>query len=330
MPALVSILIPAYNAERWLGDTIESALAQSWPNKEIIVVDDGSSDATLQVAQGFDSTLVKVISQPNAGASSARNRALASARGEYIQWLDADDLLAPDKLELQLACGADPEILLSSSYGRFYYRPEKARFQPSSLWQDVDPVQWFLSRFNDDVSMVPCTWLVSRLLTERAGLWDERLTLNDDGEYYARVLAASKMVRFVPEAKSYYREANPTSISKTFNHQTLLSLFTSYTLCIGYLLALEESKRTRAAAVRLLQNNLIYFYPEEKELLEEIESLAHGLGGTLSPPNLRWKYWPIKKLFGWRVAKIWSFALPQFKQNILVACDRLQRQWAST
>ena len=326
MPALVSILIPAYNAERWLGETIESAMAQSWRNKEIIVVDDGSSDSTLRVAKSFDSTLVKVISQPNAGAAGARNRALAEAQGDYIQWLDADDLLAPDKLELQLAGGAAPEILLSSSFGCFYYRPEKARFHASSLWQDSEPVQWFLRKYNDDVYMAPSTWLVSRLLTEKAGLWDERLTLNDDGEYFARVVAACKKVRFVPEAKSYYRQVNTSSISKTINHRTLRSLFTSYTLCIGYLLALEESERTRAAAVHLLQNNLIYFYSEEKELLEEINSLAQGLGGTLSAPCLGWKHRLIRKLFGWRAAKNSSFALPQFKRNIQAVCDRMQRQ----
>src|SRR5690349_12910162 len=100
--ALVSILIPAFNAERWLGETIESALNQTWPSKEIIIVDDGSADDTLRVARSFASSTVKVISQENSGACAARNRALAEAQGDFVQWLDADDLLAPDKIARQL------------------------------------------------------------------------------------------------------------------------------------------------------------------------------------------------------------------------------------
>ena len=102
MKPLVSILIPAYNAERWIADAIRSALAQTWPNKEIIVVDDGSADQTLQVARGFASKSVLVTTQPNRGAAAARNHAFSLGQGDYIQWLDADDLLAPDKVSLQM------------------------------------------------------------------------------------------------------------------------------------------------------------------------------------------------------------------------------------
>jgi Glycosyltransferases involved in cell wall biogenesis len=99
MTALVSILIPAFNAERWIADTIKSALDQSWPSKEIIIVDDGSRDETVRIAQRFASKDVTVISQENQGASAARNKALQLCQGDYIQWLDADDLLAPDKVQ---------------------------------------------------------------------------------------------------------------------------------------------------------------------------------------------------------------------------------------
>src|SRR5436309_10735842 len=89
---LVSILIPAYNAERWIADTVRSALAQTWPRREIIIVDDGSRDQTLQVAQQFASKNVSVVAQENQGASAARNKAFELCQGDYIQWLDADDL----------------------------------------------------------------------------------------------------------------------------------------------------------------------------------------------------------------------------------------------
>src|SRR5579871_6111210 len=122
MPPLVSILIPAYNAENWISDTLKSALAQTWPNKEIIVVDDGSRDRTREVAETFSGAGVKVVSQKNAGASAARNHALRLCRGDYIQWLDADDLLAPDKITLQMEVAeklADKRVLFSMGWGRF-------------------------------------------------------------------------------------------------------------------------------------------------------------------------------------------------------------------
>src|SRR5437588_1977285 len=98
MSDLVSILIPAYNAERWIRQSILSAINQTWDRKEIIVVDDGSTDLTLSVAKSLESKSVKVVTQINAGACKARNKALSLAQGDFIQWLDADDLLHPEKI----------------------------------------------------------------------------------------------------------------------------------------------------------------------------------------------------------------------------------------
>src|SRR5512138_2951718 len=103
MKPLVSILIPAYNSEQLIEESLRSALAQSWPNKEIIVVDDGSLDRTFEVAKRFESKTLKVVTQPNQGAAAARNKAFSLSQGDYIQWLDADDLLAPEKIASQLS-----------------------------------------------------------------------------------------------------------------------------------------------------------------------------------------------------------------------------------
>ncbi|MEY4916996.1 MAG: hypothetical protein RL616_909 [Verrucomicrobiota bacterium] len=118
MKPLVSILIPAYNSEQWLADTLRSALAQTWANKEIIVVDDGSRDGTLALARSFESLGVKVATQNNSGASAARNHAFRLSQGEFIQWLDADDLLAPGKITSQMNAidrGYSERTLLSSA-----------------------------------------------------------------------------------------------------------------------------------------------------------------------------------------------------------------------
>src|SRR5271169_3846889 len=156
MKPLVSILIPAYNAEPWISDTIQSAIAQTWPRKEIIVVDDGSKDRTAAVAQRFASSEVTVVSVENQGAAAARNHALQLSQGNYIQWLDADDLLAPDKIERQLAALQDFDsrrVLLSSPWAYFNYRTNCARFVPSSLWQDLSPLEWFLRKMGENLHM---------------------------------------------------------------------------------------------------------------------------------------------------------------------------------
>src|SRR5262245_6146422 len=94
---LVSILIPAYNAEKLIGYTLQSAVSQTWPRKEVIVIDDGSTDRTAEIARRFASTNVKVVSTLNCGLSAAVNTAYKLCQGDYIQELDADDILSPDK-----------------------------------------------------------------------------------------------------------------------------------------------------------------------------------------------------------------------------------------
>lgn len=326
MNVKVSILIPAYNAESWIQETIASALSQTWPNSEIIVVDDGSTDNTFQVANRFRSKYVKVIRQENMGASAARNKAFSLAQGNYIQWLDADDLLAPDKISQQLKYhngDEDSLLLLSSAFGYFYYRRYRAKFVPTKLWQDLKPIEWLIIRFTDKVWIHPGAWLVSRRLTERSGPWDERLSLNDDGEYFCRVVAASDEIKFVPESKSFYRQVNVNSLSNTFTHKSRESLFLSLELCYRCLLALENSEKTRTAAFQHLQICLINFYPEESELLIKIFELARELGGDLTVPKLQFKYTVIKELLGWKVAKNLIFEVPRFKKKVYGHYDAL-------
>jgi glycosyltransferase involved in cell wall biosynthesis len=304
---LVSILIPAYNAQEWVADAIRSAMAQTWEPKEIIVVDDGSTDQTLKVAKQFELDGILVVTQTNQGASAARNKAFSLSRGAYIQWLDADDLLAPDKIARQMEFvkrDGNKRTLFSCAWGRFMYRPYRAQFNPTSLWCDLTPVEWLLRKMEQNVYMQTATWLVSRELADAAGPWDMRLLVDDDGEYFCRVLLASNGVRFVPDAKVYYRTAGFGTLSYLGrSSRKIEAQWLSMQLHIGYLRSLEESLRVHAACLQYLRTSLSYFYPERQDIVSQAEKIAMECGEALGVPTLSWKYSWMKNSFGWGVAK---------------------------
>ncbi|MGA2279043.1 MAG: glycosyltransferase family 2 protein [Verrucomicrobiota bacterium] len=328
MTPLVSILIPAHNAEAWIADTIQSALAQTWPGKEIIVVDDGSKDQTRSVANQFASRGVSIVTQTNQGAAAARNKAFSLCQGDYVQWLDADDLLASDKIKKQMEAldrWGTKRTLFSAAWGRFIYRPSKASFAPTPLWCDLSPVEWLLRKMGQNIFMQTGVWLVSRELTEAAGPWDTRLLADDDGEYFSRVLLASDGTRFIPEAKVFYRLSD-LNLSLSYigrSNKKLDAHFLSMKLQIGYLRSLEDSARTRAVCLEYLNSLLIYFYPERLDIVRQMEQLASTLGGRLAPPRLSWKYAWIQKTLGWTAAKRTQLFYNQYKSSALRSWDKL-------
>ena len=167
-------------------------------------MDDGSTDRTVELARRFEPLGVKVFTQKNQGASAARNFAFQLCKGDYIQWLDADDLLGPGKIAKQMEVvtrGLSKRVLLSGPWGYFMYRANRASFVPTALWQDLSPKEWLLRKMGQNVFMQTATWLVSRELTHAAGPRDIRMLGDDDGEYFCRVLMASEEVRFVSESK---------------------------------------------------------------------------------------------------------------------------------
>lgn len=311
MSDLVSILIPAYKAEALVAETLRSAENQTWPRKEIIVVDDGSPDRTYEVAKRFESRSVKVVRQENGGAPAARNTALSLAQGDYIQWLDADDLLHPEKISKQLqgaGSGADSRTFLTCSWGKFFFDTNRADFVRDSLWRDHTPIDWIVTKFADNVWMNPAVWLVSRKLTDMAGPWDDRLARSgdDDGEYVCRVVEHSDGVRFSEDAQCYYRIGTVGSLNWNMETSTesQKSLVLSLKLSIGHLLRMEDSERTRQASMCYLRAFLQYFYGCDDSLHAELRDFAvDRLGGELEAPSVSWKYRPLEAVAGPKFTK---------------------------
>jgi glycosyltransferase involved in cell wall biosynthesis len=325
MKPLVSILITAYNAEETIAYTLQSAITQTWQRKEIIVVDDGSTDSTADVVRRFKQ--VTLVSTENHGLSGAQNNAFPLSKGDYIQYLDADDLLAPDKIERQLAALREVDskrILLSSPWAPFYYRTRNTRWVRNSLWQDLSPVEWLLRKMREGIHMQNATWLVSRELAEAAGPWNDSLHYDQDGEFFCRVLVASEGTRFVPGTGIYYRTSGPGSISFIGNSDKKKdSLLLSMKLHIQYLRSLEDSERVRSACLAYIQLWYLHFYPERSDLMQEAQELASSLGGQLSPPRAPWKYALIEKLFGFGAAKHTQLWYNGLKSCALRAWDKM-------
>lgn len=323
MQPLVSILICAFNAEKTIAETLESVMAQTWPNTEIIVADDGSTDRTAEIVRQFKA--VTLVSLEHEGFSAAQNHAFNHSQGDYIQYLDADDLLAPDKIERQLAVLQDrnnPRLLASSPWAHFYHRTRNVQFVHHSLCEDLSPAEWLLRKMHEGIYMQNATWLVKRELVEKAGPWHTGLYYDQDGEFFCRVLLASEGTCFVPGTGIYYRRTGSSSISVIGNSDRKKeSLLVSIKLHIKYFLSYEDSQRTRAACVQYLQNWFHIFYLGRPDLAAEMESLAESLGGQITPPKLPWKYAWIEKVWNWNTAATVQMNYNRLKGNALRAFD---------
>jgi glycosyltransferase involved in cell wall biosynthesis len=326
MKPLVSILIPAYNAEKWIGYTLKSAVAQTWERKEIIVVDDGSRDGTAEVARQFESKNVKVVSTDNQGLSAAVNNAYRLCQGDYIQELDSDDLLVPEKIEKQLATlreGDSNRLLLSGPWAHFFHRIRRAKFVRNSLWEDLSPVEWLLRKMGENLHMQNATWLVSREIAEAAGPWDTSLDYDQDGEYFCRVVLASKGTRFVPEARVFYRVSGSNRISYVGNSDEKKdSLLRSMKFHIQSLRSLEESDRVRKACLIYLQTWYPVFFSSRPDIVAELQNLAAELQGHLREPSLNRKFAWMRPVFGWKVAMWAQRVLPEKKASLLNRWDK--------
>jgi glycosyltransferase involved in cell wall biosynthesis len=303
MTPLVSIIIPCYNASRWIDDALSSALSQTWPRCEVIAIDDGSTDDSLERLQRFASKGVVVLSQPNRGAAAARNVGLAAAHGDYVQFLDADDLLSRDKIELQIvALSGSPNTLASCSWGRFTSNPEESTFVPEAVWTDADPITWLVTSAIGGGMMHPAAWLVPRDVLLRSGHWDERLSLNDDGEFFTRVLVSSSRVTFVAKARTHYRSAIATSLSKQRTDAAWESALLAAQLSTSRLLDAERTPRTTRAAADIFTRFSYDAYIYRRDLSNIAQKAALELGGSPLPPPGGPLFRVLARAVGWKLA----------------------------
>lgn len=303
---LVSVLIPLYNAEKWLEETVQSVLNQTWPNIEIIIVDDGSTDNSLKLAESITDDRIKICSQPNSGASTARNKAFAESKGEYIQYLDADDLLAPDKIKNQMTrLEKEPDRALASGpFFEFIENIEETLNNPDLGYKDYNqPLDWLIDAAWGKAMFPPLVWLTPRRLIEEAGPWNEQLSYNDDPEFFARVLLKADKIAFCKEAKSYYRRGIPSSLGSRSDAKAIHSRFNALKLVSIQMLHHENSLRVKEACAFEYRKFIYSVYPNYKGLRYETEIELEKLGVKGSYDFSNKKSRQISRCIGWKAAK---------------------------
>lgn len=305
MSPRVSILIPCYNAAHWLAQTLESVFAQTWANCEVILVDDGSTDDSLAIAKRHAARGLRVQTQANRGPSSANNHALSVASGDYIKFLDADDLLSPNMVEIQVAALRDrPGAIAYGEWARFHADPAEAQFVHRPGWHDAAPADWLVETWDDALPMMQCgQFLLPRELLQRTGGWDERLTLINDFEFFTRLITASSGVVFTPGARLYYRSGMTGSVSRRRSRKAWESALLSAKLGTDHLLHLEDSPRTRRAAANILQQLVYDMYPAMPGLVRELEERVARLGGCDHQPLGGRGFHLARRIVGWKLAR---------------------------
>lgn len=300
----VSIVISAYNAEKYIAETLKSVLQQTWLNLEVIVVNDGSTDNTTGVCASFKQERLKVISQENKGQDAALNTGYQYSSGDYIKFMDSDDLLNPEMIERQMeVLDGSEDFVAYGEWARFYDDNfEAADFTPLSYWMDAAPLD-FLTAEPCGVMLQCGIMLIPRKLIEKAGLWNEGLILFNDTEFFNRIIINSNGIKFSPGARLYYRSGMLNSISAGEARKFYESTYLAANLIAEQLLPIEDSARIR----RLISNTYLmqYYrmYPKFSDLqqlyVNKIEKYGYGdlnpYGGTA--------FVLLKKMLGWKVLR---------------------------
>lgn len=280
---LISVITPCHNAEAYVGRTIESVIAQTHPAVEHVVVDDGSTDGSWGVVERYVGTGVRGDRLPvSRGASHARNRGAALAQGEFLMFLDADDLLAPDALEALIgALREHPESIAHGPWRRLIGDRERpAEVARPSSDPDTALREWLEGR----AWVPPCAVLWPRAVFERSGGWDEQFTVDDDGVLMRRMLVRGVPLAAAGGGGALYRMHGPGRVSLSQTAVTEEELRAQRKAVIDIVAAdLERQGRLAefgpALGTAYQSVALTALQERHPALAEECQALAAQLGG---------------------------------------------------
>ena len=298
--------MPAYNAGKYIGEAIKSILNQSYKNWELVIVNDGSTDDTLAAIETIKDDRIKVTTQENKGQCAAANKAFSLSTGTLIKFMDADDLISPDFIENQVkVLQGKNGAIATASWGRFYNDDlDTFKLVKNKIRRDTKPVEWFVeSMQNEDVMLQCALWLIPRDILNRSGLWDEKLSLINDFEFFIRVLLYASQIIFTDNAILYYRSNVENSLSGTKSRKSAESAYNSINKGTLHLLSRENSVRIKKISANSFQQFVYEFYPSQPDLVNNAEKRIKDLGGSgvAFPAGGYTKI--ASKLIGWKLTK---------------------------
>lgn len=301
---LVSIVISAFNAEKYIASTLDSVFQQTYRNIEVIVVNDGSTDKTLAIAESYKGLGVQIFSQDNKGQDAALNLGFTYAKGDFIKFMDSDDLLNPEMIELQVKALRDTSDHIAYSEWYRFYDDDLTSIKRDYLayWSDMDPID-FLTTMPTGPMLQCGTMLIPRSLIDKTGLWDERLILFNDTEYFSRLILASKGVKFVQGASLYYRSGLVNSISVQKGKKYFESTLLAVDLMAQHLLKAENSLRVKTLLSNLYAERYFQLYPAFPDLCKQYQARLKKFNKYSIKFDGGRVFKLLMVLFGWKIAK---------------------------
>ncbi|WP_242919045.1 glycosyltransferase family 2 protein [Pontibacter liquoris] len=317
---IVSVIIPVYNSQHILSDSIKSVLSQTYSNIELIIVDDSSTDQSYAIAKAFESDRCRIIRQKNAGAAAARNTGLANATGKYIQFLDVDDFLSEDKIEKQVeALKRQPNKVAVCDHIDFFNEEEllnKSRKvdQSSYIYSTDYPANFLINLYGGYGKphfIQTNSWLVPRHLIDKAGGWRNYRCPDDDGEFFTRVVLASEGVLHVPGVYNYYRRSlREASLSQKTGKNYLQNTLLTIDLKHSYLLKKTNTSELRKAIATQYLNFAVSSYPKHRVLSKIALRRYNALDTNAALPTLGGGLIEvIKHTLGWKAARLVKYYL---------------------
>lgn len=285
---LVSVLMAAHDAAAIVAESLDSVLRQEGVDLEVVVVNDGSTDGTADRIRAVRDPRIRLLDQPRRGQSAALNAAFAASRGAFIKHIDADDLLAPGHLAAQRAAlGDEAGAICSCRWGYFLERPGSHSVVPDeSCRAYADPMDWIVDALSVGRSMMGgWLWMIPRGVLEKAGGWDERLTLNNDFEFSIRLALAATSIRFAPEAVYYYRKGRGGTVSSRAGREAMESALLTTELGTAAMLRREDSPRVRRLCADRFCQWMYEFHPAFPDLERAAAKRIAELGGSEWEPG---------------------------------------------
>lgn len=277
---LVSVIIPCFNAERWLSEAIESCLNQTYPNLEIIVIDDGSTDRSLEIIQSYGDRIIWEHTH-HQGGNHARNRGFALSRGQFIQYLDADDYILPSKIETQVKLLEKTGTDIAYGDWRFQNHLPDGRivFEEGRYCGEQPHVLRGL--LSDSWWVAVSALLYRREAIEKGNGWDETLWATQDRDFFLEAVLNGAKAVYQPGFYSIYRCYIGQRVSTASRLRWLRSHCQVNQKAEQKLIQLNQwSQENRDALARCyftVAREMIHFdFPEYLKLVEKISELSPG------------------------------------------------------